>query len=81
MKRAVYRVQFVGGEWHVGGPDVPKPLHWLRTSDQAIEVARLLCRLAHGRGRRAQLVLHGKNGKIRWERTYGADPVRTPLRS
>lgn len=67
MKRAVYRVQFVGGEWHVGGPDVPKPLHWLRT-----------CRLAHGRGRRAQLVLRGKNGKIRWERTYGADPVRTP---
>lgn len=43
MKRAVYRVQFVGGEWHVGGPDVPKPLHWLRTSGQAIEVARLPC--------------------------------------
>lgn len=78
MKRAIYRVQFMGGEWHVGGPAVPKALHWLRTRDQAIEVGRLLCRLALLKDEGAQLVLHGKDGKIRWERTYGADPRRTP---
>lgn len=78
MKRLIYRAQFMGGEWHVGGPAVPKALRWLRTRDQAIEVGRLLCALARARGSLAQLVLHGRDGKIRWERTYGADPRRTP---
>ena len=78
MKRQDYRVQFIGGEWHVGGPAVPKALLWLRTRDQAVEVGRLLCALTLARGGRAQLVLHGKDGRIRWERTYGADPRRTP---
>lgn len=43
--------------------------------DQAVqEIARLFI----ARGIRAQLVIHDRAGKIQSERTYGADPRRTP---
>lgn len=29
-------------------------------------------------GKLSQVVLHGRNGRIRWERTYGKDPARYP---
>jgi hypothetical protein len=38
----------------------------------------LACRLDQAHGIAAQLVLHGQDGRIRWERTYGQDPRRSP---
>jgi hypothetical protein len=78
MKRAVYRVQCLDGKWHLGGPRVPSALRWLRTRDQAVAAGVLACRLDQAHGIAAQLVLHGQDGRIRWERTYGQDPRRSP---
>lgn len=75
-KRTVIRVRWRDGAWcaRLGPEEVcfatqPAAVKW------AVREARALwfdC------GKLAQVVLHGKHGRIRWERTYGRDPRRTP---
>lgn len=79
MKRIIIRVQHdaKAGQWRVKvGPTV-----------QGARYARQIDAIAHGRrvvasyvqsGLLCQLVLHGVNGQIRWERTYprSSDPRR-----
>lgn len=43
----------------------------------AIAVAAQRCRELERGGELAQLVVHGKSGRIQFERTYGADPERS----
>lgn len=47
-----------------------------RKSD-AVSEARDLAKAELARGGLAQLVVHGRNGKIQEERTYGKDPRRS----
>ncbi|HNB43678.1 MAG TPA: DUF2188 domain-containing protein [Burkholderiaceae bacterium] len=42
----------------------------------AVNFARFLAGEQRASGGLAQIVLHGKDGRIRWERTYGSDPRR-----
>ncbi len=77
MKRTIYRIQWHGTAWRIAGVNgVPAALREHRTRDVAVAVGVLLCRLAQARGTLAQLVLHGQDGRIKWERTYGRDPAR-----
>jgi uncharacterized protein YdaT len=66
-------------EWHVvsnpdGGWDVKKP-HAMRasihseTKSEAVDRARKLCKKEG-----AELVIHGKDGKIQESNSYGNDP-------
>ena len=78
MKRAVFRVQY--------RPNLGWCVMFERTIDssfglqcRAIRHAVFWARQAWKvRGQVAQVVLHGRDGRIRWERTYGADPKRRP---
>jgi hypothetical protein len=82
-KRVVYRVQWDGEKkswrltrngvgWSVSDGEYLKS-RWVRQCD-AVAAARSCV----DDQRLAQLVLHGKNGRIRWERTYPrwSDPER-----
>lgn len=82
MKRAVIRVQHLAGRWHVGGESVPAPLRWHTGKSAAVAVGVLLCRLIearHPQSQFAQLVVHGRDGRIQWESTYprSSDPRRS----
>lgn len=81
-KRVVYRVHYVGREkvWAVTMASldgVKIRIYSLRTkrdaTDSAVIEARGRWRLA---GQLTQVVVHGKDGRISWERTYGQDPAR-----
>jgi hypothetical protein len=81
MKRIVYRIRpyphFVRGEkplWLLTYAEVKRIFD---TQKEAIEIAVLSARTVWAGGRRAQVVLHGKSGRVRWERSYGRDPRRT----
>lgn len=74
MKRIVYRIQWHAkrGVWTIKRRGVEQ-MHtdWQR---QAVSVAVLWARRDWLDREPAQVVLHGKDGRIRWERTYGSDP-------
>lgn len=76
MKRVVIRVQTragLPGWWvRVGGLELQSP-----AQRSAVELAVSLARDHFRSGGRAQVVLHGRDGRIRWERTY---PDLTPRR-
>jgi hypothetical protein len=77
MKRLIYRVQWNRqiGMWRVYiGRD---HYHSTLLQREAIEEAVGAARVQWNTGRPTQVVLHGKNGRIRWERTYGRDPRRS----
>lgn len=74
MKRIVYRIQWVG-YWRIQINGKPTRTQYL-TQAEAVGDARRSARSDHAIGKLAQVVLHGKNGRIRWERTYGKDPKR-----
>lgn len=85
-KRVVYRIgpgRPYGG-WAIRIFGLPNsrgsrgPLrHWRKTQAEAIAFATGGARLTLNAGELAQVVLHGRDGRIRWERTYGADPKRS----
>ena len=75
-KRYVARVEYLAAK-HVWVVVTGHGRERFVTQKSAISYAVDLCRQTwHDDGRPAQLVLHGKNGRIRWERTYGHDPRR-----
>ena len=75
MKRIVYRIKYRKTEplfpWQNGATHT---LHC--TQADAVRYAIAHARADRSDGRLAQVVLHGKDGRIRWERTYGRDPKR-----
>lgn len=73
--RIVYRVTFYVDHWVVrrAGEFIGCP----RTKLAAVLLGRKLARLEWKQGRLSQLVVHGKNGRIQFEWTYGADPERS----
>ncbi len=78
-KRIVYRVRFdrrsIRWRW-----EIRTPAGILACHETQAEAVREAIRTAHSdraEGRLAQVVLHGRNGRVRWERTYGRDPART----
>ena len=75
MKRCVIRVVWRGDAWAVEHGQLRVKL---ARQSLAVNFARFLAGEHHTSGGLAQVVLHGKAGRIRWERTYGADPRRTP---
>jgi hypothetical protein len=76
-KRIVMRVRRTRDhvEWCLVGVPATPPLRF-KTQAQAIQVGSAKGRKYLSWGRLAQLVVHGQDGRIRFERTYGADPVR-----
>lgn len=76
MNRVVIRVQKRPGLpcwWvRVGGLEIPSA-----RQDSAVRAAIALARKHCDGGGLAQVVLHGKDGRIRWERSY---PDNTPRR-
>lgn len=76
MKRIVIRVQKRAGKpyWWilVGGLCLPST-----RQDSAVRAAIALARKHVDGGGHAQVVLHGRDGRIRWERSY---PDLTPRR-
>lgn len=48
----------------------------VRTKQTAVAWAREDCHLLRKAGFLCQLVVHGKNGRIQYENTYGRDPRR-----
>lgn len=77
MKRIVYRVQWAKTmqEWIVVRSKIIVCGHARQAA--AIECAVTEARDDWQNRYPAQVVLHGKNGRIRWERTYGRDPRRS----
>ena len=55
--------------WAVKGEGNQKPSSVLPTQAQAIEVAREIAK-----NQRSEVVIHGRNGKIRDSDSYGNDP-------
>lgn len=45
---------------------------------EAVRSARTMARIVHSEGGLSQLVIHGTDGRIQTEYTYGADPKRSP---
>ena len=78
-KRVVLRIvpAKVGG-WLLEGK-LPYPSagpHWSQSKPRLVARGRAAGRTWWSRGQTAQLVVHGRDGRIRFENTYGRDPVR-----
>lgn len=81
MKRLIYRVAWSARDrrWVLSRRSrtanfEPQPF---RLKAYCIAVAAQRCREIERDGGLAQLVVHGKNGRIQFEWTYGADPERS----
>lgn len=62
--------------WRVRCP-APYVDRWYASQAAAVERAVMDARfLKIGSLHPAQVILHGKSGRVRWERTYGDDPKR-----
>lgn len=78
MKRVVYRVQWRDGAWHFGHDHGDDRDMWHTRKKLVVSAAR-----RHARGLwkehrvGTQLFIHGKDGLIQTEHTYGADPRRS----
>jgi hypothetical protein len=73
--RVIWRVQFVAGRWRVLRGKRTDATHATKAS--AVHYARAEARQHHAGGGLAQVVVHGKDGAIQTEHTYGADPRRS----
>jgi hypothetical protein len=73
-KRTVIHVTYrdSDGQWHIAGEAGRSLQHFDRKSD-GIAAAKERAKAAP----LGQVVIHGKDGKIEREYTYGADPRRT----
>jgi hypothetical protein len=79
-KRVICRVRWISGDkefrWHMT-LDLTFFAHFV-TKRRAVEFAADYCRsMRESEGSPAQLVVHNKNGRIAFERTYGDDPRRS----
>lgn len=70
MQRLKYHVVYTENAWHVKLEHSPEPISTHHTQDEAIKSARALAKQAE----LAQVIVHGKDGKIQTECTYGKDP-------
>lgn len=71
-QRKVYHVVPDGNEWHVVFEAFE---HFIKKED-AIDHAIDLAKELHSLGGLSQVKIHGKDGKIQKEYTYGKDPKR-----
>jgi len=73
MARIRYIVGRRAGKWYVtrGREVVYGPL---RTQRQAIAEAAMTCRARWADGQLCELIIKGRDGRIRDSRTYGRDP-------
>lgn len=80
MKRTIIRVQWRKSErgWAVKEASSGKILAIPLTQAAAVKRAVYEARVRLLDGLLSQVMLHGKDGRIRWERTYGRDPRRSP---
>ena len=74
MKRRIYHVVLRGKEWHVRRTQARRASGCHIVKRAAIAHARQLAIHPNCLG---QVVVHGKDGKVQREWTYGADPRRT----
>jgi hypothetical protein len=76
QSRVVFHVMHARGQrpWRLKKSGVT--VRTYRIKVLAIEDGRILCRTLWNKGRPAQLVVHGRQGKIQFESTYGKDPKR-----
>ena len=78
MKRIVYRIKYNKREacpWEIKWPHSGLTAGY-STQAEVVAFAVSRARADWRAGQPAQVVLHGKDGRIRWERTYGRDPKR-----
>ncbi len=80
MKRIVFRIRFKpikasGRKWAVYEGRRLVCRHYLLESSVAFATFEA-SQFWRNLNRPGQVVLHGKDGRIRWERTYGRDPKR-----
>ena len=73
MRRKIYRVYWRGSAWAVRHPRDRRPIRCAGKKD-ALQVAKWLAFFSRAPG---QVIVHGKNGRIQTEWTYGSDPRRT----
>lgn len=59
-----------GGEWQVKGAGNQKATVTMPTQKKAIEVAKEIAK-----NQKSEVVIHGKDGRIRDKDSYGNDPV------
>jgi hypothetical protein len=74
MKRQIYRVRRFKRHWGVWLNGAPSPIWWVWHKANAVALAKRLVRVI---GYPAQLVVHGIDGRIQREWTYGKDPRRS----
>ena len=76
MPRKVFHSVPTNSGWKVetGGRTVSNH----RTQSASEDAATAAARRAEAKGGLGQAVLHKSNGRLREERTYGADPRKTP---
>jgi len=84
-KRVIYRVMYNAKrkQWdvYVGKRRIPRSpgYPWVGfTKAEAVRRAREYARQEFDDGFLSQLVVHGRDGRIQTEHTYGRDPKRTP---
>lgn len=68
-RRKTQHVVPKGGKWAVRGGGSPRATEVFDTQGAAIEKARRIAR-----NQQAELVIHGRDGRIREKRSYGRDP-------
>lgn len=79
MKRIVFSiVPCDDGGWLIKHGPFSMLERWHRMKSSALGIAAAKGRALRDAGKLAQLVIHGKDGRIQSERTYGKDPRRTP---
>jgi hypothetical protein len=75
MKRRVYHVIPAGLLWAIKRKGARRPAAWCVLKKNAMEFAKTFVRKNQQPG---QVVVHGADGRIETEWTYGGDPRRTP---
>ena len=79
-RRQVFRIRY-HRPWRCWALHVPgagmKGIQQHPTRQHAVAVGRQICRTRRAAGEVTQLVIHGKDGRIQTESTYGRDPRRT----
>jgi hypothetical protein len=73
MKRKIYHVVWRDSAWHVRRPRARRSTAQFTQKKHACLYAEIASTMA----RCNQIVIHGKNGRIQREYTYGDDPRRT----
>lgn len=81
-KRTVFTVnhQKASGKWTLTkrtGTSKPRLVSEHRTQIAAVKKGRVAGRSTRRTGTNAQLVVKGRDNRVKFEHTYGADPART----